>query len=176
MSDFMKDIINQSTLDECNNILSHAESIVGTNIINNVNELTKELDCLIDQMHKKVLREEYQISDKELEKLIIRLPILIYELNNVLMKAGIREDLSKIIKQINYNQAFSIQEGTIADKKSGAELAVKEEQLLETTWKRSVKIISQKMDIANDLLSACKKIYSRRIENENLIKYNYNQM
>ena len=176
MSDFMKDIINQSTLDECNDILSHAESIVGTNIINNVNELTKELDCLIDQMHKKVLREEYQISDKELEKLIIRLPILIYELNNVLMKAGIREDLSKIIKQTNYNQAFSIQEGTIADKKSGAELAVKEEQLLETTWKRSVKIISQKMDIANDLLSACKKIYSRRIENENLLKYNYNQM
>ena len=170
MSDFMKDIINQSTLDECNNILSHAESIVGTNIINNVNELTKELDCLIDQMHKKVLREEYQISDKELEKLIIRLPILIYELNNVLMKAGIREDLSKIIKQTNYNQAFSIQEGTIADKKSGAELAVKEEQLLETTWKRSVKIISQKMDIANDLLSSCKKIFSKRIEEVNLIK------
>ena len=170
MSHFMKDIINQSTLDECNNILSHAESIVGTNIINNVNELTKELDCLIDQMHKKVLREEYQISDKELEKLIIRLPILIYELNNVLMKAGIREDLSKIIKQTNYNQAFSIQEGTIADKKSGAELAVKEEQLLETTWKRSVKIISQKMDIANDLLSSCKKIFSKRIEEVNLIK------
>ncbi|MDY5928583.1 MAG: hypothetical protein SPJ27_00885 [Candidatus Onthovivens sp.] len=170
MSDFMKDIINQSTLDECNDILSHAESIVGTNIINNVNELTKELDCLIDQMHKKVLKEEYQISDKELEKLIIRLPILIYELNNVLMKAGIREDLSKIIKQINYNQAFSIQEGTIADKKSGAELAVKEEQLLETTWKRSVKIISQKMDIANDLLSSCKKIFSKRIEEVNLIK------
>ena len=170
MSDFMKDVINQSTLDECNDILSHAESIVGTNIINNVNELTKELDCLIDQMHKKVLREEYQISDKELEKLIIRLPILIYELNNVLMKAGIREDLSKIIKQINYNQAFSIQEGTIADKKSGAELAVKEEQLLETTWKRSVKIISQKMDIANDLLSSCKKIFSKRIEEVNLIK------
>nr|DAW34148.1 MAG TPA: hypothetical protein [Caudoviricetes sp.] len=170
MSDFMKDIINQSTLDECNDILSHAESIVGTNIINNVNELTKELDCLIDQMHKKVLREEYQISDKELEKLIIRLPILIYELNNVLMKAGIREDLSKIIKQTNYNQAFSIQEGTIADKKSGAELAVKEEQLLETTWKRSVKIISQKMDIANDLLSSCKKIFSKRIEEVNLIK------
>ncbi len=170
MSDFMKDIINQSTLDECNDILSHAESIVGANIINNVNELTKELDCLIDQMHKKVLREEYQISDKELEKLIIRLPILIYELNNVLMKAGIREDLSKIIKQTNYNQAFSIQEGTIADKKSGAELAVKEEQLLETTWKRSVKIISQKMDIANDLLSSCKKIFSKRIEEVNLIK------
>ena len=170
MSDFMKDIINQSTLDECNDILSHAESIVGTNIINNVNELTKELDCLIDQMHKKVSKEEYQISDKQLEKLIIRLPILIYELNNVLMKAGIREDLSKIIKQINYNQAFSIQEGTIADKKSGAELAVKEEQLLETTWKRSVKIISQKMDIANDLLSSCKKIFSKRIEEVNLIK------
>lgn len=170
MADFLKEVINENKLSECDDLLIHAESIVGGNIINNVNELTKELDCLIDQMHKKVLREEYQISDKELEKLIIRLPILIYELNNVLMKAGIREDLSKIIKQINYNQAFSIQEGTIADKKSGAELAVKEEQLLETTWKRSVKIISQKMDIANDLLSSCKKIFSKRIEEVNLIK------
>lgn len=170
MPDFMNEVINQTRLDVCNNLLSHAESIVGTNIINNVNELTGELDRLINQMHKKISKEEYDISDKELEKLIIRLPILIYELNNLLMKAGIREDLSKIIKQTSYNQAFSIQEGTIADKKSGAELAVKEEQLLETTWKRSVKIISQKMDIANDLLSSCKKILSKRIEEVNLIK------
>lgn len=170
MADFMKDIINQSALDESNEILTHAESIIGESIVKHVNELTKELDTLIDQMHTKVLDDEYQCSDKELEKLIIRLPILIYELNNVLMKAGIREDLSKIIKQTNYNQAFSIQEGTIADKKSGAELAVKEEQLLETTWKRSVKIISQKMDIANDLLSSCKKIFSKKIEEINLIK------
>ena len=66
--------------------------------------------------------------------------------------------------------------GTIADKKSGAELAIKEEALLETTWKRSVKIISQKMDIAQELLSSCKKILSKRMINEEIIKYNYNQL
>lgn len=170
MSDFLTSIINQSSLDECNEILENAEEIIGSTIIDNINSLTKELDDLINQMHKKVLDPDYHISDKELEKLIIRLPILIYELNNTLMKAGIKEDLSKIIKQTSYNQAFSIQEGTIADKKAGAELSIKEEQLLETTWKRSVKIISQKMDIASDLLSSCKKIFSKRIEEVNLIK------
>lgn len=170
MSDFLEDVVNSKKLDECNGLLDHAESIIGTTIVDRVNELTTELDELVEIMHKKVNREGYEISDKELEKLLIRIPILVYELNNVLMKVGIKEDLSKIIRQTNYNEAFMVQEGTIADKKSGAELAIKEELLLETTWKRSVKIISQKMDIAQELLSAVKKIYSRRMEEISIIK------
>lgn len=170
MADFLMDVISESKLKSCDELLEHAESIIGTTIVNRVNELTNELDELMEMMHKKINKEEYEISDKELEKLIIRLPILIYELNNVLMKVGIKEDLSKIIKQTNYNEAFVMQEGTIADKKSGAELAIKEEMLLETTWKRSVKIISQKMDIAQELLSSCKKILSKKMEEINLIK------
>ena len=170
MADFLKDVISEYRLNESTSMLEHAESIIGNNIVSQINTLTEELDRLVDVMHKKVNKDNYEISDTELEKLIIRLPILIYELNNVLMKVGIREDLSKIIKQTNYNEAFIVQEGTIADKKSGAELAVKEEQLLETTWKRSVKIISQKMDIAQELLSSCKKILSKRIDEINIIK------
>ena len=170
MSDFLEDVVNSKKLDECNGLLDHAESIIGTTIVDRVNELTIELDELVEIMHKKVNREGYEISDKELEKLLIRIPLLVYELNNVLMKVGIKEDLSKIIRQTNYNEAFMVQEGTIADKKSGAELAIKEELLLETTWKRSVKIISQKMDIAQELLSAVKKIYSRRMEEISIIK------
>lgn len=170
MSDFLEDVVNSKKLDECNGLLDHAESIIGTTIVDRVNELTTELDELVEIMHKKVNKEGYEISDKELEKLLIRIPILVYELNNVLMKVGIKEDLSKIIRQTNYNEAFMVQEGTIADKKSGAELAIKEELLLETTWKRSVKIISQKMDIAQELLSAVKKIYSRRMEEISIIK------
>lgn len=170
MADFLNEVVNQNKLNESNSLLDHAESIIGTNIIIQVNDLTTELDTLMDMMHKKINRDEYDISDKELEKLIIRLPILIYELNNTLMKAGIREDLAKIIKQTNYNSSYVMQEGTIADKKAGAELDIKEDILLETTWKRSVKIINQKMDIAGELLSSCKKILSKRMEEINIIK------
>lgn len=170
MADFLNEVVNQNKLNESNSLLDHAESIIGTNIITQVNDLTTELDTLMDMMHKKINREEYDISDKELEKLIIRLPILIYELNNTLMKAGIREDLAKIIKQTNYNSSYVMQEGTIADKKAGAELDIKEDILLETTWKRSVKIINQKMDIAGELLSSCKKILSKRMEEINIMK------
>lgn len=172
MVDFLHDVINEHRLNNCNELLSHAEEIIGSTIINEVNKLTSELDSLIETMHKKIQSDDYDISDKELEKLILRLPILIYDLNNMFMKAGIREDLSKIIKQTNYNEAFIIQEGTIADKKSGAELSIKEEILLETTWKRSVKIISQKIDIAQELLSSCKKLLSKRMEEINIMKRN----
>ena len=170
MADFLRDVISEIKLNNCNELLTHAESIIGKTIVDSVNSLTDELDVLMEMMHKKINKDDYEISDKELEKLIIRLPILIYELNNILMKVGIREDLSKIIKQTNYNEAFIIQEGTIADIKSGAELAIKEEMLLETTWKRSVKIISQKMDIAQELLSSCKKLLSKRMEEISLYK------
>ena len=170
MADFLKEVINQNRLNESNILLDHAESIIGDNIVTQVNNLTTELDTLMDMMHKKINKDGYEISDKELEKLIIRLPILIYELNNTLMKAGIREDLAKIIKQTNYNSSYVMQEGTIADKKASAELDIKEEILLETTWKRSVKIINQKMEIAGELLSSCKKILSKRMEEINIIK------
>ena len=169
MADFLLDIIDEHKLSVSNELLDHAEKIVGTTIINSINNLTQELDTLINIMHNKIKKDEYEITDKELEKLIIRLPILIYDLNNTLMKVGIKEDLSKIIKQTNYNEAFVIQEGTIADKKSGAELAIKEEALLETTWKRSVKIISQKIDIAQELLSSCKKLLTKRMTTAELI-------
>ena len=170
MADFLQEVVNQNKLNEANVMLDSAESIIGDNIVSQVNNLTTELDVLMDMMHKKINKDEYEISDKELEKLIIRLPILIYELNNTLMKAGIREDLAKIIKQTNYNSSYVMQEGTIADKKAGAELDIKEEILLETTWKRSVKIINQKMEIAGELLSSCKKILTKRMEELSIMK------
>ena len=170
MSDFLKEVVNQERLNKSNAILDQAESIIGDNIVTQVNSLTSELDTLMDMMHKKINKDEYDISDKELEKLMIRLPILIYELNNVMMKAGIREDLAKIIKQTNYNSSYVMQEGTIADKKAGAELDIKEDILLETTWKRSVKIINQKMDIASELLGSVKKLVSKRMEEISIMK------
>ena len=170
MSDFLTEVVNQTKLKKSNEVLDQAESIIGENIVTHVNNLTNELDTLMDMMHKKINRDEYEISDKELEKLMIRLPILIYELNNVMMKAGIREDLAKIIKQTNYNSSYVMQEGTIADKKAGAELDIKEDILLETTWKRSVKIINQKMDIASELLGSVKKLVSKRMEEINIMK------
>ena len=170
MANFLQEVVNQNRLNDANVMLDSAESIIGDNIVSQVNNLTTELDALMDMMHKKINKDEYDISDKELEKLIIRLPILIYELNNTLMKAGIREDLAKIIKQTNYNSSYVMQEGTIADKKASAELDIKEEILLETTWKRSVKIINQKMEIASELLSSCKKILSKRMEELSIMK------
>jgi len=170
MPDFLSEVVDSKKLNDCSELLEHAESIIGNSIVSQINEYTKELDELIEQMHKKTSREDYEMSDKEVEKLLVRLPILIYDINNVLMKVGIKEDLSRIIRQNNYNEAFVIQEGTIADKKSAAEIMVKEELLLETTWKRSVKIISQKIDIAEELLGSIKKLISKRMEEINLIK------
>lgn len=168
-SEIAQEVINMGKLDNCKQMLETAESIIGKNIVKEVKQYTNELDSLIGQMHRLTNNPNYIISNEELENLIIKIPILTYELNNVLMKAGIKEDLAKVIRQNNYNSAYVVQEGTINDKKSAAELLIKEEALLETIWKRSVKVISQKIDIAQELLSACKKILSRRIDEMNIM-------
>lgn len=168
-NDLVQEVINMEKLDNCKEMLDTAESIIGRNIVKEVKQYTNELDTLIGQLHRITNNPNYSISNEELEKLIIRIPILTYELNNILMKAGIKEDLAKVIRQNNYNSAYVVQEGTINDKKSAAELLIKEEALLETIWKRSVKIISQKIDIAQELLSACKKIITRRIDEMNIM-------
>ena len=124
-------------------------------------------------MKKKSDNDGYDITNNELEKLLIRLPVLIYETNNILMNAGLKEDLSKVIKQVKYNELYVIHEGTIQDKKSMAELGVKEEQLLESVWKRTVKILTQKIEIAESFLNAVKKIYSKRIDEMNLSMRTY---
>ena len=74
MANFLQEVINANKLNDCNDLLDHAEEIIGTTIINRINDLTKELDELMDMMHKKINKDGYEISDKELEKLIIRLP------------------------------------------------------------------------------------------------------
>ena len=157
------DIVDEGKLNACTDILAHAEEIIGDSILNEVPKYTIELDSVMNIMHSRVERDDYEITDKELEKLTVRLPIIIYRLNDLLMQSSIREDLAKVIKQTHYNQNFGTQVGTIADKKSAAELQIKEESLLETVWKLTVKSIAGKIDIARDFLSSCKKIMSKRM-------------
>ena len=53
--------------------------------------------------------------------------------------------------------------GTVADKDSLAELASQEEYIVSAAYNRAYKIMKSKVDNAQELLSSCKKVLTRRI-------------
>ena len=63
-----------------------------------------------------------------------------------------------------YHTARASQDkGTIADKDSLAELASQEEYIVSASYTRAYKTVKAKVENAQELLSSCKKVLSRRM-------------
>ena len=57
----------------------------------------------------------------------------------------------------------SLETGTVADKDSLAELYSQQEQITNVCYNRAYKIMRSKIENAQELLSSCKKVLSRRM-------------
>ena len=77
---------------------------------------------------------------------------------------GIRDDISKTLyKELYHGTRNNLTKGTVADKDSIAELASQSEQLVNICCNRAYKILKVKIETAQELLSSCKKILTRRM-------------
>jgi hypothetical protein len=77
---------------------------------------------------------------------------------------GIRDDIAKALYKEMYNtHRDSIEKGTVADKNTLAELASQEQYLVSASYTRAYKTMKAKVENAQELLSSCKKVLSRRM-------------
>jgi len=121
-------------------------------------------DCLKDG--------EKPPTDLELEDFCMNLSTYIYFAGGMVEQLGIKDDISKAVyKEMYHTSRASIDKGTVADKDSLAELASQEEQVVNICYNRAFKIMKAKVENAQELLSSCKKVLSRRIG-----EYNVSQM
>lgn len=113
-------------------------------------------DCLKDG-------ENPPTSD-ELDDFCLNLSTYIYFAGGMCEQLGIRDDISKAVYKEMYHTARASQEkGTIADKDSLAELASQEEYIVSASYTRAYKTMKAKVENAQELLSSCKKVLSRRM-------------
>ena len=139
-------------------------SILVEEVVNEiVSRYSQELDNLIDEVHK-VLLDHGNIENYELDIYIAKIPVLLYYVTSAQESVGVREDVSRMIRQKLYIQARQSATGTVADKDSIAERAVEQETISAAAYARASKKLKHKCETALELLSALKKIISRRME------------
>lgn len=113
-------------------------------------------DCLADG--------ENPPTSAELDDFCMNLSTYIYFAGGMVEQLGIRDDISKALYKEMYHKSRSdLSGGTVADKDSLAELASQQEQLVNVCYNRAWKIMKSKVENAQELLSSCKKVLSRRI-------------
>ena len=120
-------------------------------------------DCLKDG--------ENPPTDAELDDFCLNLSTYIYFAGGMCEQLGIRDDIAKAVYKEMYHTARSSQEkGTVADKDSLAELASQEEAIVSSAYTRAYKMLKSKVENAQELLSSCKKVLSRRISEQELTR------
>jgi hypothetical protein len=121
-------------------------------------------DCLKDG--------ENPPTTDELDDFCLNLSTLIYFAGGMCEQLGIRDDIAKALYREVYNTRRSmISTGTIADKDSIAELESQQERLTNLCYSRAYKIVKSKVESAQELLSSCKKVLTRRMSEYELTKF-----
>jgi len=113
-------------------------------------------DCLKDG--------ENPPTTDELDDFCLNLSTYIYFAGGMTEQLGIRDDIAKAVYKEMYHTARASQDkGTVADKDSLAELASQEQAIVSSAYTRAYKTLKAKVENAQELLSSCKKVLTRRM-------------
>ena len=124
----------------------------------------RDLDKYVGFIKECLKDGENPPTNEELDDFCMNLSTYIYFAGGTCEYLGIRDDISKAVYKEMYHTARASQSsGTVADKDSLAELASQEEFIVSAAYNRAYKIMKSKVDNAQELLSSCKKVLTRRI-------------
>lgn len=139
-------------------------------VLHIVEQYSKGLDNVIDNA-RRALQSKDQLTDSEIEYYILNIPIQLYYSSNAQEAVGIREDVAKMIRQRMYIEARQAASGTVEDKNTAADKQVIQETLTAAAYTRASRMLKSKNDIALEILSAFKKVISRRMEEYQLSRF-----
>ena len=124
----------------------------------------RDLDKYVGFIKECLKDGENPPTNEELDDFCMNLSTYIYFAGGTCQYLCIRDDIAKAVYKEMYHTARASQSsGTVADKDSLAELASQEEYIVSAAYNRAYKIMKSKVDNAQELLSSCKKVLTRRI-------------
>ena len=109
-----------------------------------------------------------KMSDEDLERITLQLPIYYYFACGGLEDLGVESENASAVKEEIYNEVYLKIEGTIQDKTHAAELETFEERMVEVAYNRAYKKLKIKLDGIDKMFSAAKKIISKRMKDRDI--------
>ena len=134
------------------------------NLVNDITkDICKELDeyvaTVYDVLHNP---NDEQLSDVELDNIILKLPCMMYFVGEKQEQLGLRDDILKYANKEEYAKIMQ-REGKKVDNEMMANIELRQKQVISSIITRSYKQISVKMDMALELLQSAKKVATRRM-------------
>lgn len=164
--------------------------MVDRTLLDKVEENSAELDKTINDIIERysgelddyllfvrgILRNDEQPpTDAELDDFVMNLSTMIYFTSVGAEQMGIRDDLANSAYKEAYNIARSMQKtGTVADKNTQAELDAMAEKIVSIVYSKAYRILKAKVESAQEVLSSCKKVMSRRMSEYELSRISTN--
>ena len=134
-----------------------------------IDRYSGELDDYVNFVRGILRNDEQPPTDAELDDFVLNLSTMIYFTSVGAEQMGIRDDMSHSVYKEAYNTARNMQTtGTVADKNTQAELDARAERVVNIIYNKSYKILKAKVEAAQELLSSCKKVMSRRMSEQEL--------
>lgn len=138
------------------------ESEAVNNLVDSlVNKYGKDLERTIDKIKDALSRNE-QVSNEELERFVMEVPVYMYYAIEGLEKLGIEGDNALALKKSKFNRAYIDTPGTIEDKTKQAELETMTEFYVETAYKRAYRKLKERIAKAEHVYTGAKKVLDKR--------------
>ena len=170
----MKFNLTDEELDEIHDIKDDVESkslIIDEIVDGIIQPYCKDLDNYVIFIRDCLKDGENPPTTDELDDFCLNLSTFIYFAGGMTEQLGIRDDISKAVYKEMYHTARASQDkGTVADKDSLAELASQEEFIVSSSYTRAYKMLKAKVENAQELLSSCKKVLTRRMSEMELTR------
>lgn len=136
-----------------------------------VESKTKEVSSIIHNIRSWLKDESQELSDQEIEDILLQLPIILYDSMEEQEIVGMQLDMSNQIYKEAQSEAYKLAKGTIPEKNAVADLQTRAEQLEKIIYDRSYKMIKQKFEMAIETLNAVKKVQASRQQKYDLGRF-----
>lgn len=139
-----------------NELIDIANDIVG--------RCTKNIDPVVDSLKKNI----ETLTNDDLRNYMLELSIRAWSFAEIKEKAGLKSEISKILKQEAYAIEFNKAEGTVAVKENTANLNISNEILCQCVSNLVADILKTKLDEIHRIVNAIQSVMVSRMSEAKL--------
>lgn len=140
------------------------ESVAVNNLVDSlVAKFGKELERTVERV-RDALKNNDKVSNDELEKFVMEVPVQMYFALEGLEKLGVEGDNAKMMKKTVFANSYIETSGTIEDKTKQAELDTITEHYVEIAYQRAYRKLKEKIAKAELVFSGAKKVLDKRTQ------------